>query len=104
MSNDDVKFDPAAIDEILLNENVVKEINRKLLESLGNYRKTLHYMSADLPLEVLGLPSAIHNILIANGCLRVYDLFDRDFTKIKGFGDKRIHLLTTCLNKFFLMG
>lgn len=81
----------------------LKEINEKLLINLQNYRKTLTYMYADAPIEALCLPNSLQNILIDSGCLRIYDLIDRDLTEIKGLGKTRINRLTTCLNEFLSM-
>ena len=85
-------------DELIRKE--ILEINKKLLESLDNYRKTMSYMCGDAPIEVLCLPKVIETILISNGCLRVYDLFDRDLTEIKGMGCGRIRQLTARLDEF----
>ncbi len=87
------------IDKLLTEENT-KKINKELLESLQRYKTTLAYMAGDAPLEVLCLPKAIQTVLISNGCLRIYDLFDCDFAKIKGLGKTRIRDLTSRLNEF----
>ncbi len=79
------------------------QIHKELLESLQSYRKTLSCMLADAPLEVLCLSTRLQNALVASGCLRVYDLFDRDFTKIKGVGESGIRELTASLEKFGFM-
>lgn len=81
----------------------MKIIRQEVLKKFDNYRKTLNYMAADAPIEILGLPPVIESILIDNGLLRIYDLFDCDFTKIKGFGASRVRHLTTSLDKFFSM-
>lgn len=88
-------------DAILKRE--MNKINLELVKSLGNYRKTLTYMLADAPIGCLCLPKACEKLLTDDGCLRIYDLFDRDFTKIKGFGVTRIRDLTSSLDKFFAM-
>lgn len=88
------------------NEIMKKEltlIGQKLLESLKDYRKTMSYMAADVPIGVLCLPKVIENALFNAGCLRVYDLLDRDLTKIKGMGSGRIKRLTSCLDQFISM-
>lgn len=76
------------------------KINEELLKGLTNYRNTLSYMAGDAPIGVLCLPKTIEKILLRNGCLRVYDLFDCDFAKIKGLGKVRIRNLTSSLNEF----
>lgn len=95
--------DKLDIDTDELRKEMDMKIQKELVESLQNYRKTLSCMLADAPLEVLCLSTRLQNSLIANGCLRVYDLFDRDFTKIKGVGESGIRELTTSLDKFGFM-
>lgn len=85
---------------IIVPPEVIKE---KVLINLDNYKKTLLYMYADAPLEILCLPKVIERILLSNGCIRVYDLLDRDFTKIKGLGVTRIRKLTASLDQFVSM-
>ncbi len=84
-------------------EMILKKIREEVAERLKNYQKTMSYMAADAPLSVLCLPKVIENALINHGCLRIYDLFDCDFTEIKGLGVGRIRHLTTCLDQFFAM-
>ena len=72
-----------------------------LTKDIAYYRETLHYMGANVPIEVLCLPKSIENLLISDGCLRVYDLINLDFTKIKGLGIKRARLLSSRLDQFF---
>ena len=79
---------------------VAHEDYRKNLE---HYRLTLAYMGANVPIGVLCLPKVIEKALVSDGCLRVYDLINRDLTKIKGLGDKRLALLTSRLDEFFTM-
>ena len=90
--------------ELILDDQFKKKINEKLLECLDNYRKTLSYIAGDVPLEVLCLPKATETILRSNGVLRVYDLFDMDFTEVKGLGETRINDLTSRLHEFLSMG
>lgn len=85
-------------DEILKSE--IHNIHKRLLESIEGYRKTISYMYGDAPIGVLCLPKVIESVLISNGCLRVYDLFDRDLTEIKGIGHSRIRDLTSRLDEF----
>lgn len=70
-------------------------------KDLAHYRKTLCYMEANVPIQVLCLPKVVENALIADGCIRVYDLISRDLTKIKGIGRTRIGDLTSRLDEFF---
>lgn len=81
----------------------IEKIKAKLLESLKNYQKTLSFMAGDAPIGVLCLPKTIETVLINNGCLRIYDLFNRDLTKIKGIGKRRIGHLTSSLDQFITM-
>lgn len=78
-------------------------LREQLAKQLNEYRNTLNYMATDAPLGTLCLPPVIENALLEHGCLRIYDLFDLDFTKVKGLGVRRIGDLTTCLDKFFSM-
>ena len=87
-----------------LDEQNIKEINKKLIECLAHYRKSIDYMMADAPIEALCLDKTTQSILINAGCVRVYDFFDRDFTKIKGLGVIRIRDLTARLNEFLAVG
>jgi hypothetical protein len=91
------------MDEIKIKDSDIVEINKKLLESLENYRKFMSYASGDLPLECLCLPKPTEKILLDNGFLRIYDLFDADLTKVKGLGQVRLRDLTTRLDKFLAM-
>ena len=81
----------------------LQKVREEVLKKMTEYRKTLAYMGADAPISILCLPKTIENILATNGCLRVYDLFDRDFTEIKGLGESRIRDLTARLDEFFSM-
>lgn len=80
-----------------------EEIKKKLLHSYQSYQKTMAYLLADAPIEVLCLSKPIQTILLNSGFLRVYDLLDCDFTKIKGLGKTRIRDLTASLDKFLSM-
>ena len=69
-------------------------------EDLKHYRTVLQYMEANVPLGVLSLGPRIEKILSREGCVRVYDLIDRDLTKIEGLGRKSLDLLTARLDQF----
>lgn len=84
-------------------EMQIKKIREEVLKKFEEYRTTLSFMAADAPIGILCLPSVIENALISHGCFRIYDLFDCDFTKVKGLGIRRIRDLTTSLDKFFSM-
>ncbi len=81
----------------------MQKIREELAKKFNDYRNTLNYMAADAPISILCLPTAIENCLLDHGCLRIYDLFDLDFTEVKGLGASRIRNLTTSLDKFFSM-
>lgn len=85
---------------IKIKKSVVKQINKKLLESLANYKKITSLMAADIPIQALCLDKPIEKILLNNGFLRVYDILNMDLTKIKGLGKIRIRQLTARLNEF----
>ena len=82
---------------------IAQEVNNKLVKEHEQYRKTLTYMSGDVPLGVLCLPAILEGILLEAGCLRVYDLFNRDLTKIKGIGETRSRDLSARLDQFLSM-
>lgn len=87
-----------------MNEQDFAEINKdsqeKLKEDIAHYRNVLQYMGANLPIGALCLPKEMENLLLKSGFLRVYDLINCDLTKIKGFGRKRLDLLTSRLDEF----
>lgn len=86
--------------DVKLPKATVKKINKKLTESLNNYRKFVSYMSGDMPIEAMCLPKPIEKALRNAGIMRVYDLFDRDLTKIKGIGKIRSRDLNASLEQF----
>lgn len=89
--------------DVELTEDGLKEIKKRLLNSLNDYRNTLTYMYGDAPIGILCLPKTLETILINQGILRVYDLFNRDLTEIKGVGKSRIRDITSCLDQFLSM-
>ena len=72
-------------------------------KNLLHYRNVLSYMGADVPIQVLCLPSVIEKILLRDGYVRVYDLINRNLAEIKGLGDTRLRILTSSLDEFFTM-
>ena len=78
--------------------------SKKLNEDLAHYRNVLSYLEANVPIQVLCLPKPIETLLIKEGCLRVYDLINRDLGKIKGIGVDRLNILTSRLDQFFTVG
>ncbi len=89
--------------EAKLNKTHIRKINKKLLESLENYKDIVRYMGADLPIGCLCLPQKYEKKLLENGILRIYDLFNRDLTKIKGIGKVGVGHLTARLQEFIPM-
>jgi len=87
----------------LEHELKIKEFREQVLKRFDEYRVTLNYMAADAPIAILCLPSATEKILIDNGFLRVYDIFNVDLTKIKGLGIVRIRDLTSRIDQFLSM-
>ncbi len=81
----------------------MQQLKDELIKKFADYRTTMAFMSGDAPIGVLCLPPAIENILLDNGLLRIYDLFNVDFVKIKGLGESRIRNLTARLDQFFSM-
>ncbi len=79
------------------------KIRKEVFDKLKEYQKTMTYMVADAPIAVLCLPKTIERKLLADSCLRVYDLLDRDLTEIEGLDDVSIGDLTSRLNQFFSM-
>lgn len=81
----------------------IQKIKQEVIKRFKEYQTTMKYMAADAPIEILCLPSQIEKILLDQGFLRIYDLFDVDLVKIKGLGVARIRDLTSSLDKFFSM-
>lgn len=86
-----------------INDLDSKKIKEELLKKLEEYRKAMKLMAADAPLGILCLPKVIEKALLDHGCLRVYDLFNLDFTEVKGLGETRIRDLTSRLDQFISM-
>lgn len=85
----------------IINPDVEPPQKPDLKNDLAHYRKTLYYMGANVPIQVLCLPKSLEKSLISLGYLRVYDLIGCDFTKIEGFGESRRNLLASRLDEFF---
>ena len=73
----------------------------RVKKDFQHYRQILAFLGGNVPIQALCLPKVIENALVADGCLRVYDLINRDLGKIKGLGRSRIDLLTSRLDEFF---
>jgi hypothetical protein len=94
---------PEIVKENFEYEEKMRKVREQVSKKFTEYRTTLSYMAADAPIGTLCLPSAIENALLAHGLVRIYDLFDCDFTEVKGLGVRRIGDLTASLDKFFSM-
>jgi hypothetical protein len=90
--------------EIKIDEATAREINKKYIESLQNYKRMMTCMVADVPIETLCLPKTVQTILLKNGFRRVFELIDLDLTEIKGIGVLRARDLASRLNQFIAMG
>lgn len=91
-----------------VNSNFEKEqqlelLRKELKERFLSYNKTMTYLAADAPISILCLDTATERLLLKGGCTRVYDLFNMDFTKIKGLGVVRVRDLTARLDQFVSM-
>lgn len=86
--------------KVLTQEILDKQVSQELEKSLSIFRKSLSFMAGDAPIEVLCLPKSVQTVLLKQGLLRVYDLFNRDLVKIKGIGKIRARNLATCLDQF----
>lgn len=90
-------------EEAIEYEMHLERVKNEVLKKFEDYRMTMKFLAADAPIAVLCLNPEIEKILSDHGFLRIYDLFDVDFVKIKGLGVARIRHLTTSLDKFFSM-
>lgn len=89
------------MNEDIINPDVEHLKKEDVKQNLSHYRKTLYYMGANVPVQVLCLPKSLENLLIKNGFIRVYDLISFDLGKIEGLGSRRLDLLTSRLDEFF---
>lgn len=81
----------------------LKKIREEVLKRYEEYNKIISFLASDAPIQSLCFPKSIENILLKNNFLRIYDLFDVDFTKIKGLGVQRCRYLTSRLDQFIAM-
>ncbi len=84
-------------------EMQLQKIKEEIIKKFSEYKKSMSFIASDAPIEVLCLPDIITKILLNNGLLRVYDLFDCNLTEIKGLGVVRIRQLTSRLDEFASM-
>lgn len=81
----------------------MQKLKEQLKNHFNDYRDIMRYMLADAPIGTLCLPRATEKLLLDQGFLRIYDLFDVNFVEIKGFGAVRCRQLTASLDEFFAM-
>ena len=103
VSNENIEESTDNVNKNIEYDLQIKKIREELLKKFDDYRTTLNYMAADAPISVLCLSAVTERILIDNGFLRIYDLFNVDFTKIKGLGIVRIRDLTSRIDQFLSM-
>ena len=103
---DDINNLKENIDHI--NANFEKNIDMARLKedlkrTFNDYEKTMKFMAADAPIQILCLDRKLETILLDQGFLRIYDLFNADLVKVKGIGVIRAKELTARLDQFFSM-
>ncbi len=84
-------------------DETLRKIREELAKSISSYRNILSCMTADAPMAVLGIHKNTEKELLNAGCLRVYDLLNRDFTKIEGLSAPCVRDLTARFNEFIAM-
>lgn len=85
----------------LENDLKMQKLREELAKRFKDYKTTMSFMATDAPIAVLCLNPSLETILINEGYLRVYDLLNMDFTKIKGIGIVRSRELAASLEQFF---
>lgn len=75
----------------------------EVLSRFAEYRKTVQYMAADLPISALCLPKKLEKKLSDGDFLRVFELFGLDLTKVEGLDNRDVGDLTSRLNEFLSM-
>lgn len=88
-------------------DNEKIDLNAEIKKRLGSewtaYQRMMHALALDGPIGMLCLPAKIEKSLINAGCLRVYDMIDRDFSEIKALSERDIGIVTTSLNELLAM-
>lgn len=88
-------------DDMIINPDVVSFSKEDVKKNLEHYRKTLSYMGANVPIQVLCLPKSLEKSLIRARLVRVYDLISCNLAEIEGIGPKSLDLLASRLDEFF---
>lgn len=81
----------------------LQKIRKELSERFIEYQKTMKYLASDAPIQILCLPKNIEKFLLDNGCLRIYDVFNLDLTKIEGISESSLRDITSRFDQFFSM-
>ena len=79
------------------------EIKNRLVSDWTNYQKLIYSLSLDGPIGALCLPARIERELIRSGCLRIYDMVDRDFVEIETLTERELALVRTRVDEFLAM-
>jgi hypothetical protein len=103
MNENNLTDDSASLNNKFEYDMKMQKLREEVFKKFNEYQNIIYYLTGDVPIAVLGLSSTIENSLLNHGCLRVYDLFNCDFTKIEGLNEVKIRNLTTSLNKFLSM-
>lgn len=77
------------------------KIRKELINRFSEYKRTLMYMMGDAPIAVLCLPKKLEKKLLANSCLRVYDMINLDLSEIEWLSDLDRAKLASSLDEFF---
>lgn len=90
--------------ELTISKDIeLQKIKEEVIKKFAEYEQSVKYMAADAPISILCLQKSVENKLIENNILRVYDLFNMDFTKVEWLNANALRHLTTSLNKFLTM-
>ena len=76
------------------------KIKKDMMEGIKGYQNYIDFCVSNVPIQALCLPKNIENILLKNDLTRVYQLTTADLTKIKGFGEQKVRIVTDSLAKF----
>jgi hypothetical protein len=101
--NKNLNYTSEGVNENLEKDLTMEKLRRELMKRFDEYRSTMAYLAADAPIGTLCLPKRVEKCLLDHGLLRIYELFNCDFTKIEGLNDVLIRDLTTRLNEFLSM-
>jgi hypothetical protein len=101
--NNNVKENLDHINTNFESDLAMAKLKEELKRGFENYRTTMKFLAADAPIEALCLSPTLEAILLREGFLRIYDLFNTDLIKVKGLGIVRLKELTARLDQFFSM-